>query len=100
MPTVMSKFLNMGMTLEEVIKRSTVNPAREIQRPELGTLSLGAGADVTVLERRKGEFGFVDCGRNSMRGDYRLECQMTIRNGKILWDVNGISCPDWEKSGD
>jgi dihydroorotase len=100
MPTVMSKFLNMGMTLEEVIKRSTVNPAREIQRPELGTLSVGAGADVTVLERRKGEFGFVDCGRNSMRGDYRLECQMTIRNGKILWDVNGISCPDWEKSGD
>ena len=100
MPTTMSKFLNMGMTLEEVIKRSTANPAREIQRPELGTLSVGACADVAVLERREGEFGFVDCGRARMRGEYRLECQMTIRNGEILWDGNGISRPDWESSGD
>jgi dihydroorotase len=100
MLTTMSKFLNMGMTLEEVIKRSTANPAREIRRPELGTLSVDTCADVAVLERREGEFGFVDCGRARMRGKYRLECQMTIRNGEILRDVNGISRPDWESSGD
>ncbi len=100
MPTTMSKFLNMGMTLEDVVKRSTVTPAREIQRPELGTLTVGACADVTVLEQRQGDFGFVDCGRARMPGKYRLECQMTIRDGKILWDANGISRPDWEDSGD
>ena len=96
----MSKFLNMGMTLEEVIKRSTVNPAREIQRTELGTLSVGVCADVAVLGRRKGEFGFVDGGRARMRGEYRLECQMTIRAGEVLWDPNGLSWPDWESAGD
>jgi len=100
MPTTMSKFLNMGMRLEDVITRSTVNPAREIRRPDLGTLSVGACADVAVLELREGEFGFVDCGRARMRGRYRLECQMTVRNGEVLWDVNGISRPDWESAGD
>ena len=100
MPTVMSKFLNMGMVLEDVIMRSTVNPARQIQRPELGTLSQGACADVAVFELREGEFGFVDCGRARMQGRYKLECQMTIRNGEVLWDPNGLSMPDWESAGD
>jgi len=100
MPIVMSKFLNMGMTLEDVIMRSTVNPAGQIQRPELGTLSPGACADVAVLELREGEFGFVDCGRARMWGKYKLECQMTIHKGQILWDPNGLSMPDWESAGD
>jgi len=95
----MSKFLNMEMTLEDVIMRSTVNPAREIRRSDLGTLNAGACADVAVLALREGEFGFVDCGRARMRGKYRLECQMPIRNGEILWDLNGLSRPDWETAG-
>ena len=100
MPIVMSKFLNMGMTLSDVVRCSTVNPAREIGRVDLGTLSVGAGADVAVFELREGEFGFVDCGGARMRGRHRLECQMTIRNGEVIWDPNGLSMPDWESAGD
>jgi dihydroorotase len=80
--------------------RSTVAPARQIGRPELGTLSEGACADVAVLELREGEFGFVDCGRARMRGGQRLECQMTIRGGEVLWDPNGLSLLDWQSAGD
>src|SRR5207244_12099218 len=54
---VMSKFLAMGVPLEDVIRRSTVNPAKEIHRPELGTLSVGKDADIAVLEEQRGQFG-------------------------------------------
>lgn len=61
---------------------------------------MGACADIAVFALREGEFAFIDSGRARMRGKYRLECQMTIRNGEVLWDTNGISRPDWEVSGD
>jgi len=99
MMATMSKFLNMGMPLHEVIFRSTVNPARIIRRPQLGTLTVGADADVAVIELLKGNFGFVDVGHARMRGEYRLQCALTVRNGEIVWDVNGISCPDWDTAG-
>jgi len=99
MMATMSKFLNMGMPLHEVILRSTVNPAQIIKRPELGTLTVGADADIAVIELPKGEFGFVDVGHARMRGEYRLQCALTVRNGEVVWDVNGISCPDWETAG-
>src|SRR5439155_23823630 len=60
MLNVMSKFLVMGMSLEEVILRSTWHPAREIKREEFGHLSVGAPADVAVLRVVKGDFGFTD----------------------------------------
>ena len=100
MPNVMSKFLNMGMSFEEVVMRSTVTPALQIQRLELGTLSPGGCADVAMFELREGDFGFVDSGRARMKGQYRLDCQMTIRGGEVLWDPNGLSWPDWETAGD
>ena len=90
----------MGMPLNEVIMRSTVTPARQIQRPELGTLGPGACADVAVFELREGNFGFVDSGRARMHGQHRLECHMTIRAGEVLWDPNGLSWPDWQSAGD
>ncbi len=99
MNTTMSKCLNMGMTLEDVIKRSTRNPARIIQRPELGTLSIGAEADIAVLELEYGEFGFVDSGHARMRGDRRLRCLLTVRAGQVLWDLNGLTRPEWNTSG-
>ena len=68
MLTTMSKLLSIGMPLQEVIMRSTVAPAREIGRPELGTLSVGAEADVAVFEHLTGTFGFSDCGRAKMIG--------------------------------
>lgn len=95
MQTTMSKLLNLGMPLEEVIMRSTVTPAQEIGRPELGNLSVGAEADIAVFDVLSGEFGFVDCGRAKMTGDKKLDCVMTLRAGNIVFDPSGLSAPDW-----
>jgi dihydroorotase len=100
MTTTMSKCLALGMSVEDVIRRSTVEPARAIRRPELGTLAVGAEADIAVLELVHGDFGFVDSGRARMRGRERFECILTIRAGEIVWDRNGLSLPDWESAGD
>src|SRR5258708_3037639 len=97
MLNVMSKFLNMGMTLDEVVLRSTWHPAREIKREEFGNLSVGAPADVAVLRVEKGSFGFVDINGARMKGTQKLVCEMTVHNGKIMWDLNGITREDWDK---
>jgi dihydroorotase len=95
MLTTMSKILSIGMPLQEVIFRSTVTPAREIGRPELGTLTVGAEADVAVLKRWEGSFGFTDCGRARMTGNQKLDCAMTIRAGKVVYDPTGFTMPEW-----
>jgi dihydroorotase len=99
MPLTMSKLLNMGMPLAEVVRRSTLHPAREINRPELGTLSPGAGADIAVFELEEGDFGFIDSGRARMRGTQRLRCLMTLKDGDIVWDLNGLAWTDWREAG-
>jgi dihydroorotase len=95
MATTMSKCLIMGMPLQEVIYRSTVTPAREIGHPELGTLSVGAEADVAVFRVLEGTFGYSDCGRARMTGDKKLDCVMTVRAGEIVYDPTGRSMPEW-----
>ena len=96
MLTTMSKLLCMGMSLREVIFRSTVTPAREIGHPELGTLSVGAEADIAVLRRDEGNFGYVDCGWARMDGSEKLSCELTVRAGEIVFDLNGIARPLWQ----
>jgi dihydroorotase len=96
MQTTMSKLLNIGMPLQEVILRSTVAPAREIHRPELGHLSDGNEADVAVFKLLHGDFAFVDCGNAKMKGDRKLECAMTLRAGKVVFDPGGLSMPTWQ----
>jgi len=76
-----------------------VNPARVIHHPELGTLSEGAVADIAVLELQHGHFGFVDSGRAKMIGDRKLRCVLTVRNGAVVWDTEGLSLTDWTKAG-
>ena len=98
MNNVMSKFLSMGVPLADVIRRSTVNPAREIHRPELGTLSIGKEADIAVLELQHGKFGYIDCGFARMDGDVKLAARMTVRAGRILYDPSGMSMVQWEKA--
>jgi dihydroorotase len=93
---VMSKYLSMGMPLGEVIRRTTVTPAHEIGRPELGTLTVGAEADVAVLRQWEGQFSYSDCGKARMTGPYKLTCAMTIRAGEIVYDPTGLSMPEWE----
>jgi dihydroorotase len=97
MSNVMSKFLNIGLTLGEVIQRSTWNPANVIQRPDLGHLSVGSEADVAVFNLKKGDFGFVDIRRTKINGSQKLEAELTIRAGDIVWDLNGISRIDWNE---
>ncbi len=90
---VMSKFLVMGMNLASVIKAATWNPAREIKREELGNLSPGSGADVTIFNLREGKFGYFDYTGYKIEGNKKLECEMTIRGGKIVYDLNGLAKP-------
>jgi dihydroorotase len=99
MLNVMSKFLNMGLALDDVILRSTWNPAREIRREELGHLSPGAVADIAVLRVEKGSFGFVDVYGARMKGSQRLVAELTIKDGKVVWDLNGLTREDWDKLG-
>ncbi|HVN20355.1 MAG TPA: amidohydrolase/deacetylase family metallohydrolase [Dongiaceae bacterium] len=98
MTNVMSKFLAMGVPLDDIIRRSTVNPAAEIHRPELGTLGIGKEADIAVLELMKGQFGYIDCGVAKMDGNVRLAARMTIRAGRISYDPSGLSMVQWEKA--
>ena len=98
MNNVMSKFLAMGVPLEDVIRRSTINPAREIHRPDLGTLSIGQDADIAVLELTQGHFSYIDCGVARMDANVRLMARMTIRAGRISYDPSGLSMVQWEKA--
>lgn len=93
---IISKFLNIGMTLPDAILRVTWNPAQVIKRTDLGSLTVGSEADVTVFNIRKGDFGFLDTRRLKMKGDKKLEAELTLRAGKIVWDLNGIASAGWE----
>ena len=97
MLNVMSKFLAMGMSLDDVILRSTWHPARQIKREDLGHLSVGAPADVAVLRVQTGQFGFADMYGARMRGTRKLVCELTLRDGRVVYDLNAISREDWDK---
>jgi dihydroorotase len=91
MLNVMSKYLNIGMPLNDVIERASWNAAKAIKRNDLGHLSEGAVADIAILSVLNGKFGFIDAGGNKIEGDRKLEAELTIRAGKIVWDLNGLA---------
>jgi dihydroorotase len=91
LPTVMSKMLAAGLPLKSVIEMTTVAPARLISRPELGHLDVGGEADVTVLGIRKGQFGFADGTNVRVPATEKFECELTIRAGQVIWDLNGLT---------
>lgn len=91
----MSKFLNLGMPLADVIKANTSKAAEVIKHPELGRIAVGAEADIAVLNLRHGAFGFIDVSAARMPGDQKLECELTVKGGQVVWDLNGISRPLW-----
>ena len=96
MLNVMSKFLNLGMPLEMVVEKATWSPAQMIKRQDLGHLTAGAVADVAVFSIQEGNFGFVDSGGFRMSGEKKLQAELTIRNGKIVWDLNGRAAKSFE----
>jgi dihydroorotase len=100
MLNLMSMFLAMGMDLKDVIAASTWHPAVEIKHEELGNLSVGAVADIAVLNLRKGKFGFWDRNGYKIKGDQRFECAVTIRAGNIVYDLNGIADPQVIKNSE
>ena len=86
--TTLSKFLNLGLSLEDVILRSTTNPAKIIGGPEgLGELKVGGVADVAVLEVQRGEFKFMDAHREILKGDKKLIATHTICRGKQMEEI-------------
>lgn len=97
MLNLMSKFLNMGVPLDDVVARATWNPAREIHREQYGHLSVGAVADVAVLRLIEGNFGFVDSERRRMGGTRKLICELTLKGGRPVWDLNGLTSADWNR---
>jgi len=97
MLTTMNKLLAIGVPLDGVIAGSTVAPAREIGRPELGTLTPGGPADIAVLALDEGDFTWVDCEQTTMRGSQRLRCEMTVYAGEVVYNPNGHGLTTWEQ---
>ncbi len=95
MLNLMSKILNQDVSLYDVIKMSTLNPAMQIKRPELGNLSVGSEADVAVLRLDRERFGFLDVGNARFTGDKLLVGELTLRGGRVVWDLNGRASSDW-----
>jgi dihydroorotase len=89
----MDKMIALGMDFKSVINAATWNPAQIIKHTELGHLSVGSEADIALLNFRTGKFGLVDGRGEKMETDKKLECEMTIRAGRIVYDLNGIATP-------
>jgi dihydroorotase len=87
----------MGMPVESVIARATWNPAREIKHEELGNLSPGSPADVAVFRLERGKFGFIDMYGARLDGTQKFVCELTIRAGKVVYDLNGLTRQTWDK---
>jgi dihydroorotase len=96
MTNLLSKFLAMGLSVQNVILRATLNPANVIKRSDLGNLSVGAVADVAVFSVRKGNFGFLDVRGKKLNGTQKMEAELTIRAGKIVWNLNGLGASLWD----
>ncbi len=100
MANCISKLMNLGMKLQDAIERSTVNPASAIKRfPELGTLGEDKVADIAIFELKTGIFAFKDAWSKKLLGTQKLECVATIRNGKLVVDLNGLGFPLWSEAG-
>jgi dihydroorotase len=96
MTNSMSKILNLGSSMEQVIRMSTWNAANEIKHPQLGNLDVGAEADVAVLRVDRGKFGFIDSAGARDSGSQMIVCELTLRKGKVAWDLNGRAADDWK----
>lgn len=90
---IMSKFMSIGMSLQGVVQAVTWNPAREIKHEELGHLSEGAIADIAILSVRTGKFGYFDYTGYKVEGTQKLECALTIKGGKVVYDLDGLATP-------
>ena len=101
MPNVISKFMNLGMSFEEAIEKSTVRPARAIGKfPQIGTLGEGQTADIAVFAIRHGVFGLNYTREMRMVATRKLEAILTVRDGKVVYDRDGLGFPEWHTAGE
>jgi dihydroorotase len=96
MLNVASKILNEGVPLAKVVAMSTWRPAEVIKRTDLGHLGEGAPADVAVIRVEEGRFGFGDSRGARKMGTRRMVAEMTVRDGRVVWDLNARAGEDWE----
>jgi dihydroorotase len=96
MTNSMSSILNLGAPIDQVIQMSTWNPARQIKRPQLGNLDVGAEADIAVLRVDKGSFGFIDSAGAGNTGTQRIVTELTLRRGRPVWDLNARAAQNWK----
>jgi len=99
LPTVMSKLMAAGMSLEEVVSGATWAPARVIGHPELGQLAPGAPADIAAWRVMEGRFGFADTAGGRLNGTRRLACELTLKDGRVMWDWNARAAVDYPSLG-
>lgn len=97
MLNVASKYLNIGMSLNDVVIRATWNAAKALHHEELGNLGEGGIADIAVISLQKGNFGFIDAAGKRLSGNQKLEAELTIRGGKIVWDLNGLAAQPYKE---
>jgi dihydroorotase len=86
----MSKFLTLGLTIDQVVEKVTAAPARMLRFPDrIGTLTPGAVADVTVLEIEEGTFALLDSMRQTRTGTHRIAVRATIKGGALVAPAAG-----------
>src|SRR5258708_5197761 len=96
MANVISKVLNLDVSMDDVIRMSTWNPAKQIHKPALGSLDIGAEADIAVLRVQTGKFGFIDSAGAMESGDRNIVAELTTRKGQVVWDLNGRAAEHWK----
>jgi dihydroorotase len=97
---VASKMMAIGLSLKEVVAEMTSHPAHEIKHEELGNLSVGSVADVAVLRLEDGHFGFTDMVNGRVDGTKKLTAEITVKGGKIVYDLNGMEAQKWDAKPD
>lgn len=97
MINVVSKMVNLGMSIPEAIEASTWKPAKVIGQEDLGHLSVGAEADIAIFRLHEGSFGFLDSSGAVNPGKVKLETELTIRAGNVVWDLNGLASQAWDE---
>jgi dihydroorotase len=99
MTHTLSLRLNQGADLTDLIAGATVRAAKAIGREDLGTLREGAAANVALFEVERGAFPLIDDHDRRFMAKARVVCVMTIRNGAVVWDLNGLSIREWTQAG-
>jgi dihydroorotase len=92
MPTTLSKFMAMGLSLSKVIECSTSMPASVLGlEGQIGTLGVGAEADIAVFEMKEGDFTFMDVRSKTINGEKMLKATDVIKSGEIVFPRNNPS---------